>query len=350
MRPSIHSLSIALAGALLLAASAAAAPGQPGQSVQRLTLNPDKPIKIAIGSRIATTLQFPRAVRGLFGYGLTTGKEVGTYHYDHPQGSRLITLRNLMPDKETFVTVLLGEEDLYVLHLKPSGSPPVAVQLREPHADQEQWLARPIDSEEVEARKLSHDTERLFNLLKLGKNERVFRAALPHLSRDAESRRVEFRHDDGEVATVVTQLHRFPKEDAVFLSARIENKTETNQQFDPASLQVKVGSRTYPAALVDSAAEIPAKGKIPLHVIIRGGTEGERAHLSIKNEFRLIMPAYAPRTGDPSLADGWGQVIEPADGIYMANEGASGGPSDALFPDGSLLPELDAAAKKGGSK
>lgn len=304
MRPTTYHLCTLLASAIL-------ATGAIGQPVERLTLDPHKPVEIAVGPKTATTLQFPRPVQGIFGYGLTDGNAEGTYHYAHPDGSRLITLRNLMPGKETFVTILLGEGDLYVLHLKPSATPPVAVQLRERASNEERQLARPVDPEEAKSRRLEPDTARLFNLLKLGKNERVFRAALPHLYRNAESRTAGYRHDDGEIATVVTSLHRFPDEDAVFLGGHIENKGQTGYQFDPGSVQVKVGSRTYPVALVDSAEEIPAGGKILIHVIIRGGVEGERAHLSIKNEFRLLMPAYAEDIESPALTDALGLVIGP---------------------------------------
>lgn len=308
-----------------------------GKPVELLTLDRDKPLAILIGTKVATTLQFPRPIQGLFAYGLTTGDAPGTYHYEHPDGSQVLALRNLMPDKETFVSVLLGKDDVFVLHLKPSKNPPVTVRLRDPGDIEAALRARPIDPEMLEARRLDSDTGRLFNLLKLGKNERVFRIAVPHLYKNVETRKVEFRHDDGKVATVVTKLHRFPDEDAVFLFAHIENKTSEAQQFDPAALQVKAGSRTYAAALVDSAAQVPAGGKIPLHVIVRGGPEGERAHLSIKNEFRLLMPEYAPCTGDPSLVDALGYVVEPPDGIYAAETG----------PDSGLLPDLE---EKGGSK
>ncbi|MCB1095966.1 MAG: hypothetical protein KDN22_10365 [Verrucomicrobiae bacterium] len=310
-----------------------------GKPVERFTLDRDTPLVIPVGVKTATTVQFPRSIQGLFGYGLTKGDVPGTYHYAHPEGSRVLTLRNLVPDKEAFVSVLLGKDDLFVLHLKPSADPPVTVHLFDPSAIEAARLARAVDSDVIAERKLDPGTARLFNLLKLGKNERTFRNAVPHLYQNVESLKVEFRHDDGQVATVVTHLHRFPDEDANFLNAYIANSTDKALQFDPGSLQVKVGSRTYPAALVDSAAEIPPNGKIPLHVIIRGGIEGERAHLSIKNEHRLIMPAYAPCIDDPALADALGLVIAPPDNIYMAGDDG---------PDGGLFPEQE--TNEGGSK
>jgi hypothetical protein len=282
-----------------------------GDTVERKLLDPDKAIEISVGTKTATTLQFPRSVRGIFGYGLTQGDAPGTYQYDHPNGARVMTLRNLMPDKEAFVTVLLGESDLYVLHLKPTATPPVAVHLLDPAASKEQWLARPVDAEEAKARRLIQSTDRLFNLLKLGKNERVFRAALPHLYKDAESRTVEFRHDDEFLATVVTEVHRFPSEDAIFIGGAVINSTDEVQFIDPASFEVRVGSRTYPVALVDCAETIPPKGSVPIHAILRGGAEGERANLSLKNEFRLVLPAYNSETEDPALTDELGLVVQP---------------------------------------
>ncbi|MEZ5325843.1 MAG: hypothetical protein R3F19_12375 [Verrucomicrobiales bacterium] len=329
----IHQLHLCILVTGFLVHNAAARP------VERFTLDQDNPVVILVGAKTATTVQFPRSIQGLFGYGLTKGDVPGTYHYAHPDGSRVLTLRNLIPDKEAFVSVLLGKDDLFVLHLKPSGEPPVTVHMLDPSDIAAARMALPIDSDAIAERKLDPGTARLFNLLRLGKNERTFRNAVPHLYQNVESRKVEFRHDDGQVATVVNHLHRFPDEDAIFLNADIENSTDEALQFDPGALQVKVGSRAYPAALVDSAAEIPPNGKIPVHIIIRGGIEGERAHLSIKNEHRLIMPAYAPCIDDPALTDALGLVIVPPDNIYMAGDDG---------PDGGLFPEQE--TKEGGSK
>ena len=296
---------------LILACLFVFSPFASGQPVQRLTLDPDKALEIPIGGKIATTLQFPSPVRGIFGYGLTEGDAPGTYQYAHPNGARVITLRNLMPDKETFVTVLLGEDRLFVLHLKHATDPPVAVHLLDPEVRLTSMLARPIDADEAKARKLVHDTDRLFNLLKLGKNERVFRAALPHLYKDAESRKVAFRHDDERLATVVKVLHRFPSEDAIFIGGEITNNTEESQFFDPGSFEVQVGKRSYPVALVDCVEEIRSKETVEVHVILRGGTEGERAHLSLKNEFRLVMPAYESWSDEPAVTDELGLIVQP---------------------------------------
>lgn len=43
----------------------------------------------------------------------------------------------------------------------------------------------------VKEKRLDYTSDKLFNLLKLARNERVFRAYLPHLYKDAESRQAE---------------------------------------------------------------------------------------------------------------------------------------------------------------
>ncbi len=301
----------------------------PAAPIEHHMLKSDTPLTLAIGTKTVTTLQFPRPLQGIFGYGLTAGDTLGTYHYAHPDGSRVLALRNLMPDKETYLTILLGAEDLYVLHLTPSSDPPIMVRLSEPDS----LAARRVEVDALTKRHLDQNTTRLFNLLKLGKNERTFRISVPHLYQNVESRNVDYRRDDDKVVTVVSRLHRFPEEDAVFLEGQIENKTDAPLYFDPGSLQVKVGSRTYPSALVDSASRLPAGGKIPVHVIVQGGPEGERAHLSIKNEFQMIMPACASSPNDLSQADQLGTILEAASDIHID------GPDVSLFPD-----------PKGGSK
>ena len=292
------------------------------QPVELRHLDKTNPTEIPVGTKTVTTLQFPRPIQGLMGYGLTTGNEPGTYQYTHPPGSRILTLRNLMPDKTTAITVLLGQDDLYVLQLKPANAPPSVIHLVEEGTIQARRQARPIDLEEINARKLEPGVDRLFNLLKLGRNERVFRTALPHLYKEVESRQVEFREDDNQIATVVTEVHRFPSEDAVFLACEIHNQTDAAHFFAPSDLQIRVGKRVYQSTLVDSAPVVDAHSSIPVHVILRGGVGNERVHLSVENEFRLVMPAYKTCSDDLSNTLAIGTVLEPATNEIVRKEGS----------------------------
>ena len=47
---------------------------------------------------------------------------------------------------------------------------------------------------------------------------------------------------------------------------------------------------------------VPAKATIPVHVIVNGDAEGNRSNLSIKNDIRLVLSAYARyEEPDPEL-------------------------------------------------
>lgn len=258
--------------------------------IPAIALSTREPIPISIGTTQATILQFPRKITGLLGYGLTEGKEPGSYHYAHPKDSKILSLRNLMPGKEADIGVLLGQ-DLFLFHLKPDAKAPTAIRFLDTKPRRAP-KSRKVSAAKIEGQQLDYATEKLLQVLKLARNQHVFQAYLPQFYKDAESRQAELRYDDGKLASVIRQLHRFPKEDALVLLGEIENRLDYPIRIDPSSFEVRVGERVYPAVLVDAPESIPTKGKVAAHVLVKGDAEGNRAHLSIKNDFRLIVSDY----------------------------------------------------------
>ena len=270
-----------------------------------LKLDHNQPILVSIGTQQSTILEFPRKLNGLLGYGLSDGKESGNYHYAHPKDSRLLTLRCVKPGQEADIGVMLGN-DLVLLHLKPSDQAPPAVRFIEAKRNGLQ-RARHLSAAVVKDKRLDYSTDKLLNLLKLARNERVFSAYLPHLYADAESRKAALTYSDDQTATVIQQLYRFPKEDAVVLLGEIENRMDYPIRIDPASFEVRVGKRVYPVAMVDAPERVPTSGKVAVHVIVKGDTEGNHANLSIKNDFRLVLSQYC-RYEEPDPE--WGGYID----------------------------------------
>ncbi len=211
-----------------------------------------------------------------------------------------------MRDREAKIGVLLGR-DLVLLYLEPSDEAPAVIRF----ADLEKrrlGQARKISHSQVDGKKLDYSTEKLLHLLRLARNERVFQAYLPHLYDEVESRRVELTYDAGETASVIQQLYRFPKEDALVLLGEIQNRLSYPIRIDPGSFEVRVGERVYPVVLVDASENVPANGAIPVHVVIKGDTEGNRANLSIKNDFRLIPSAHCRY----EKSEEWAGYIDPS--------------------------------------
>lgn len=270
------------------------------QEIPEVPLNRNHPIVVGIGTEHATILEFPSKITGLLGYGLSNGTEPGNYHYAHPKESHLLSLRNVRPSKEANISVLLGSE-LVSLRLLPNKDAPPTIRFL--GADSSSWpKARKISAVGVKEKRLDYASDKLLNLLKLARNERVFRAYLPHLYKDAESRKAELAYDDENTATVIRQLHRFPKEDVLVLIGDIENRLGYPIQIDPASFEVRVSKRVYPVALVDAPEVVPAGASVPVHLIVKGDSEGNRANLSIKNDFRIILSDYCRyEEPDPQL-------------------------------------------------
>ena len=270
------------------------------QKIPEVPLSRDHPIVVGIGTEHATILEFPSTITGLLGYGLSDGTEPGDYHYAHPKESHLLSLRNVRPGKEANVSVLLGRE-LVSLRLVPNKAAPQTIRFLDADASRGP-KARRISAVGVKEKRLDYASDKLFNLLKLARNERVFRAYRPHLYKDAESRQAELIYDDENTATVIRQLHRFPKEDVLVLIGDIENRLDYPIQIDPASFEVRVSKRVYPVALVDAPEVVPAGASAPVHLIVKGDSEGNRANLSIKNDFRIILSDYCRyEEPDPQL-------------------------------------------------
>ena len=121
-------MKLLLTTMVLLSALPLRAQDNPTTEIQETVLDTKAPIPVAVGPVTATTLMFPEAVDTIIGYGLTDGESPGTYHYTHPDKSRLVALRNVVPGKEAFMTVVMGEE-LYVFHLLSSDDPVIALKL-----------------------------------------------------------------------------------------------------------------------------------------------------------------------------------------------------------------------------
>ena len=290
---------------------------------------------IGLGTKIATTLQFPKKITGLVGYGLTDGSAPGTYHYSHPAGSRVLSLRCLAPDKEAYISVMLSDA-IYPLHLKATTNPFVVVRLVEKHQPRAAApKAKSISKEEIKERRLDYSAERLLAFLKMSKNERTLRKSLPELYKGMQHRKVDLRYDDGKVSTLIREVYRFPKDDTFTFLVEIENRMEHPIAYDPGSMQIKVGKRMYPVNVADASGFVPAKSKARAHLLLRGDTEGARANLSIKNDFRLVMAAYGPYEEPPdSLTEYWEPGGDPfGEGPFPAG--------NMQGPDSGLLPPLE---------
>jgi hypothetical protein len=290
--------------------------------VETVVLDSKGVTQIPVCAGYVTTVLFPRPVSGIVGYGLTSdpAAEEGWIQYAHPGDSGLVTLRVLKPElRVAYMTVLVGD-DLYnfaiannpsqaALSVKltdgerqveqpPTGSIPVnAAGAQTTPAPQ-----RAPDKEDIANARPVYHPEKLRTLLELAKEAPILQGSSPELFQGYEERKVSNVSDYGDVVATVEEVHRFPADDAIVLFGHIENKGAKTVSFDPAAITIGIGDRQYPSALVDCASAANPGQTIRFGVIGQGDVDGGRAHLAIRNTFRVLLPKYSAPASSPPPA------------------------------------------------
>ena len=290
--------------------------------VETVVLDSNGVTQIPVCAGYVTTVLFPRPVSGIVGYGLTSdpAAEEGWIQYAHPGDSGLVTLRVLKPElRVAYMTVLVGD-DLYnfalannpsqaALSVKltdgerqveqpPTGSTPVNVA----SAQTTPASQRAPDKEDIANARPVYHPEKLRTLLELAKEAPILQGSSPELFQGYEERKVSNVSDYGDVVATVEEVHRFPADDAIVLFGHIENKGAKTVSFDPAAITIGIGDRQYPSALVDCASAANPGQTIRFGVIGQGDVDGGRAHLAIRNTFRVLLPKYSAPASSPAPA------------------------------------------------
>jgi len=268
-----------------------------------------------------TTVLFPRPVSGIVGYGLTSdpASEEGSIQYAHPGDSELVTLRVLKPDlRVAYMTVLMGD-DLYNFALVNSpgqaalsvklterdrqvGQPePGSIQLASADVQPAPSPAHQVTKEDVVYARPVYHPEKLRTLLELAKEAPLLQESSPELYTGYEERKVSNVSDYGDVIATVQEVHRFPADDAIVLFGEIQNKSVRPITFDPAAITIGIGDRQYPSAFVDCAPKVDAETAIKFAIVGQGDLDGSRAHLALRNTFRIQLPNFqAAATPSPT--------------------------------------------------
>jgi hypothetical protein len=284
--------------------------------VMNRSLNEKGVTSIGISSGHVTTLLFPAPVSSIIGYGMTADptSEEGWVQYAHPEGSGIVTLRILKPEmKIVYMTALIGEK-LYNFELDNAPqSAALSVTLKQEESSNSNgpvsggpapepvpttlsaaYVAHQteVTPQEVVNHRVVYHPEKLRSLLQLAKEAPLLQKTSPELYQGYEVMKANHVSDYGEVVVTVQEIHRFPNDDAVVLMGTIRNQGTHEVAWDPVAMTVGVGDRQFPTAFVDCAGKIGAGQTVNFGVIAQGDLDGGRAHLSVRNDFRVLLPAF----------------------------------------------------------
>ena len=286
--------------------------------VETVVLDSKGVTQIPVCAGYVTTVLFPRPVSGIVGYGLTNdpAAEEGWIQYAHPGDSGLVTLRVLKPElRVAYMTVLVGD-DLYNFALANNPSQAALSvkltdgerQVEEPPVNAATAQTTPSppkrepDKEDVVNARPVYHPEKLRTLLELAKEAALLQASSPELYQGYEERKVSNVSDYGDVVATVEEVHRFSADDAIVLFGHIANKGAKSVSFDPAAITIGIGDRQYPSAFVDCASAVNPGLTIRFGVVGQGDVDGGRAHLAIRNTFRVLLPKYSAPATSPAPA------------------------------------------------
>jgi hypothetical protein len=295
------------------------------QHIETRVLNPEKQMHLTIHPNVATTLLFPSPVGGTFGLGLVSqirqsneAPAQGVVQMDHPEGSPVMVLHALNDAAKVIMTVLLDGK-LYVFNVEAGPDPDIAITYVK--NDPEATRAQEVTQNDVLANRLKYDPELLVGYLRRARDAELLLKSYPDLYRDYSTRTANYTSESDWAITTVSAIHRFSDSDIVVLEGTVQNKLGKPLYFDGRSTTVQVVNEVHPAKLVDVAQPIPAEKTVPMAVVLQGDWDASRAHLSIQNEYRIILPAPMSETANRYQGEETGRGLPPRFKVPRPPEG-----------------------------
>ena len=257
-------------------------------------------MQVTVNPNVATTLLFPNPIGGAFGLGLVGAgahenqtAAQGSVALEHPEDSPLMVLHAFTPGAKVVMTVLLDGK-LYVFDVASGPDPDLAVTyvLTDPRVRR----GEEVTEEDVRANRLRYDPELLVGYLRRATDAELMRKSSAELYSDYSVRQANYVSESDWAITTVETIHGFSKQDIIVLQGTVQNKLSKPLIFDGRSTTVQVVQEVHPAKLTDVMQPIPAGQTVPISVVLQGDWDGSRVHLSIENEFRIILPAPVSET------------------------------------------------------
>ena len=276
-----------LAGASLLAASEPKADPR----IRHELLDTQRVVDVPVGQRHATVLNFPGVVQGVIGYGLTGGKDPGTFQFDAPEGGTVVTVRNVIQEKDCYMSVMV-DRALYVFHLLPSEDPVIALHMLK--EDKSKKPLPELPATEVAGRRLDYSDTKLVQILRKARDRALWEKSQPQWYETAELKTVALRNEQASLTSHIEEVHRFPEDDAIVLLGKVENSSSGPLQVVPLETSVRVGERVLSGQLVDFSGVVPSKSSTPFAIVLTGDSSGSRLNLSVGNDFRVILGSSKP--------------------------------------------------------
>ena len=253
------------------------------QRVQDFPLDDHTVYSVPVSGARVTTISFPSPISAIDGALLTLdGKTPGLFQVAHTKGTAFLSLRALAKDATTNLNVRWNNRT-YAFELRESTEPWYSVVLRN-GAEKLTRTSRPPTP------------ARLLGLIDKAKAFGLLRTQQPEAVADveyADHREKPIISDCGEYQIKLTEVFRFPQDDAIVFHIAIENSTDKPLEHTPEKLAVRVADRVFNPSLTDLVSGIAPHESTIGYLVISGGANG-RNDLSLKNDFTFVLSRHDP--------------------------------------------------------
>jgi hypothetical protein len=284
----------AILAALSLLPTVLAAQVQEGREL--VMLDPKQLVhEIAINTTVATTITFPDKVTLLTGFGLVQDpsaaktmeqNRVALVHYDNVLADTLV-VRLIKAGEPCHATVRTARH-MHLLRFVSADQANLAVIVPPPL---EQNNAVQTTAEKVVQKRINYNTEELFGVLSKAKNRKALQPINPGLFTGWQERNeLDMSVTNAGLTATIYEIQRQPEKDATVFRCWISNASQKVYEFEPNSVKIRVGERSYSAQVVDSTDVVRPGEKAPMDIILQGGPGGGREGLSINQDFRVELP------------------------------------------------------------
>jgi hypothetical protein len=259
-------------------------------AVKQFPLDERVVYEVPISTDAPTTLLFPSAPTALESAGISANPaQPAPVLLSHVPGRYYFSVRAMRPDARATLNVV-HKNRAYIIRFKALPAPFGTVTFYEDNlAGRSPALTQRATP------------EALLALLDRAKSYRLLREQHPEIVQPIEHRvpsRNNVTHYRDFTATV-EEVFRFEPEDTLVFRIRLQNTSAAEIAYRPRSLAARVGQRVYPASIADASGLIPPRSESIAYFAITSTPSGARAHLSVKNNFTILVPRIASRSVAP---------------------------------------------------
>ena len=274
----LHSQLVAVLIPLL--ACAAFADSRPLQTnvIKQFPLDERTVYEIGIGREVPTTLMFPTAISAIEGANVSSSPETpAPVLLAYTAGQYFFSVRAMAPGAKGAVNVVWHNRT-FVIRFQESALPYGSVSFYE---DDFSGRGRTLQKRVTSGV--------LLGLLDRAKGFRLMGMQYPEAVQQIENTEPGNVCYYRDFQVTVEEVFRFDPEDTLVFKLRIENKSDAAIYYQPQRLAARVGQNVYYPSISDASGIVPPKAVTTAYFAITGSPTGNRANLSVKNAFNIIV-------------------------------------------------------------